>query len=1127
MLYLITGRIGSGKSTHIRETIKAFAGNGIRDMTLIVPEQFSFATERMMLRELGPVQFGAVSVLSFSRLADRLVPVEYTAGKIPADEASRAAMMGLALESVQDKLQLYGKQVKSPTIIQSFLSLNDELRQSCVTPERLREAAADMEPCRLQRKLWDIALVEDAFAAEESRGYFDTADTMDYLCDMLRESHYFAGKLVFIDAFRGFTAQELRVIECMLRDAAAVYVTLCMEKPGECRDDDLFAHTKVTEKRLKALARKNNVGIIKPQNLSMGNKFNNFPKDMVRYRVPELGALEQNLFDPAAPVYEQEATAITLCSAPDMYAECDYVAAMAKRLMREKGYRCRDMAVIARYMDKYEAPLRAALAKCGVSVFEDKRQSVTASPLIAFTQSALAIAAHGCQSENIFRFLKTGLTPLSYEETADLENYTYLWQINGNQWRKEWSFHPRGFGFAMESEDKAELERINALRVKALQPLENFDRRLNGASGAEAAAAILALLEKTGVPERLKNLAIELKAQGETEQANEQEQLWNTLMHLLDCIESAMGERNFSAAGWEHMFDLMLRTQTVGTIPQGLDEVVLGSADRIRLVSPKVVFIVGANYGVFPAVPEGGSALNDRDRKVLAEKEIELAAFGEYKLAEEKLIAYSSFCAAKELLFVTYPARDAAGSEAEPSELVTRIRSRFPKCRRCDTTAESGLFFVESPQTAFEQMAREKNADSLLYRALREYFGKEPAYAGRLAALERAGKGRDYRIADTGAAVELFGKNMKLSASRIEKYNKCHFAYFCEYGMKAKVKKAAQIDVLQRGTIIHYVLENLLRRFKGDSLLALSRQDRLGEITALLEVYLNEFLGGSEDKTPRFMHNYRLLAGAVNDIAERLVQEFAVCDFRPVDFELAIGDEGKIPAYELPLADGGTLKVQGSIDRVDAAVIDGESYLRVIDYKSGGKDFALSDVLHGLNMQMLVYLFALWKNGGEYYGPITPAGVLYYPAKAPTVSVERNADDEKIQQEKLKKCKMKGIVLNESKVAIAMDREVTEIYVPVKYSEKKGIHGDLITVKQLAALMKRVEKLMCEMADSLKEGQIEAVPVKTGKAYEDVCKYCDYKAVCFYENTMERRVYESRSLDEVLEELDGEAENNG
>ena len=110
-----------------------------------------------------------------------------------------------------------------------------------------------------------------------------------------------------------------------------------------------------------------------------------------------------------------------------------------------------------------------------------------------------------------------------------------------------------------------------------------------------------------------------------------------------------------------------------------------------------------------------------------------------------------------------------------------------------------------------------------------------------------------------------------------------------------------------------------------------------------------------------------------------------------IDFELRIDKDGLVAPYSLPLPDGGTLQIKGSIDRVDRMERDGKGYLRVVDYKSGGKEFLLSDVLNGLNMQMLIYLMCLWQNGAQRYGEVVPAGILYMPVKSTPATLGRNA----------------------------------------------------------------------------------------------------------------------------------------
>jgi ATP-dependent helicase/nuclease subunit B len=62
---------------------------------------------------------------------------------------------------------------------------------------------------------------------------------------------------------------------------------------------------------------------------------------------------------------------------------------------------------------------------------------------------------------------------------------------------------------------------------------------------------------------------------------------------------------------------------TLGSLPQGLDEIVIGSADRVKTTSPKVVFAVGVNDGLFPMIPAADGILSDNERKTLAAHDLQ------------------------------------------------------------------------------------------------------------------------------------------------------------------------------------------------------------------------------------------------------------------------------------------------------------------------------------------------------------------------------------------------------------------------------------------------------------------------------------------------------------------------
>jgi len=267
------------------------------------------------------------------------------------------------------------------------------------------------------------------------------------------------------------------------------------------------------------------------------------------------------------------------------------------------------------------------------------------------------------------------------------------------------------------------------------------------------------------------------------------------------------------------------------------------------------------------------------------------------------------------------------------------------------------------------------------------------------------------------------------------------------------------------------------------------------------------------EKPKRFAYLYSRLANIMDEVVARLAKEFENSCFEPVDFELKIDNGGSILPYEIALEDGGTLKIHGSVDRVDKMEKDGKSYIRVVDYKSSGKNFSLADVLEGINMQMLIYLFAIWQNGASLYGDIVPAGVLYMAANAPTASLPRDAGTDEVEMEKIKKSKMSGMLLKDRDVILGMEKNGEGVFIPAKLSNGE-LTGTLITLEQIGKLKTKADEILGQMAAALHNGNIGALPATVSN--KTACDYCDYKTVCGRENGMPVRSVAKLGHDEAL-----------
>ncbi len=1113
MLHFVTGRAGSGKTSFIRNHLAELAKEEKDGMILIVPEQFSFESERAMLSILGAKDALKIEILSFSRLAECVFAQIGGGPEQLIDDGSKIIIMSLALEQVRDELVFYSKYIQSAVLAKDLLHICTEFKQSNISSQNLIDASNQLQECTLKQKLMELSIIMSAYDALVSRAYTDNLDLLNNLCNSLISYNYFKGRCVAIDAFKGFTQQEFEVITHIIRQADDVYISLTTDNIFGADDGTgLFSCVNQTAKKLLRIAKDNNIEVSNNIKLPCNSP--------TRFKSDEISHLEKNIFNPAFDKYKNQAENITLCCATSIASECDFVALTAKNLMRTQNLRCRDMAVIARDSNKYRRELLSSFKKYSIPVFEDERQPITSQPLINLVRCAFEIASYGFSTDRMMRYLKTGLAGICNEDISIAENYALMWKIGAQGWQSVWTQHPDGFGVSVTQSSKEALEKLNTIREKAISPLLKFKRNCTNSNGEQIASAVYTLLCDINAGENLKQLALAFEESGNLSLALEQERIWDMLMDILDKFATSIGEKELSIARCSELFDSILSVCDMGNIPQGLDEITIGSADRIRLASPKVVFIIGANEGVFPLNPDGKGILNDSDRRKLLELGVEVSMPSEFKASEERFIAYNALCSTSEKLYISYSRCTPSGDALSPSILVSQIEQIFPYCNKISTEELENICYIESEKSAFEMCAKTFRQNDEFSSTLKEYFNSDVDFKNKINSLERIAFKKPIEFEKAENAVNLFGKNLMMSASKIETYHKCAFEFFCKYGVKAQPRKIAELDPMQSGTVIHYILEQIIKKFGKDKLCEMTKFQREEEVKKIISEYLEEQMGGLSGKSKRFEYLYFRLCKTLCDVLDRLCAEFESSKFEPIDFELKINKDGDIQPYTLQIPDGGTLNIIGSIDRVDIYKKDDKSFIRVVDYKSGKKDFLLSDVFFGLNMQMLIYLFAVNDNGKELYGNIVPSGILYYPAKMSVSKLSRESSDDQINMQKIKDGKCNGLLLENADVLNAMEADLGGNFIPAFIDKKGNLCGSLISLNQLYDLKHKVDGILKEMAQALHKGKIDASPV-FGKNYKNTCEYCDYRSVCGTEASDKSREIETLANNDALKILSG------
>jgi len=460
---------------------------------------------------------------------------------------------------------------------------------------------------------------------------------------------------------------------------------------------------------------------------------------------------------------------------------------------------------------------------------------------------------------------------------------------------------------------------------------------------------------------------------------------------------------------------------------------------------------------------------------------------------------YAALAQPTDRLYISYPRFDNAGAELRPSFVVGRVQTLCPSVK-VETEDADKAYRLTTESGALDYAGEHVGGEAW------RYLERRGGCAEALAAMRDASHYTRGRLSRE-AVHTLYGRSITLSASRMDKARSCHFAYFMQYGLRAKERTAAGFDAPQVGTFVHDVMEHTLRAAsERGGLKALERPALHALVRQAIGAYIEKNLPDLDGKNARFRYLFRRLCESVYRIMDSTVEELSDSDFEPLAFELGFGADGQLPAVTIREA-GEELRVVGKVDRVDGWLKDGKLYLRVVDYKTGAKRFDLAELRYGLGLQMLLYLFTLRDEGGKLFGgyPIEPAGVLYLPAREKLLNLPRNASEEEIERAMHKELQRSGMVLNDPAVLRAMEHSALEApcYLPVRVKKNKDgeteITGSIATSAQLGKLGLYVEEQLRRMVRELASGNIDADPWARSEQ-DSACTYCEFAPACHFEN---------------------------
>lgn len=1096
MTTFIYGVSGSGKSSHVENCILRDVENG-KKVYLIVPEQQTYVTERRYAELLPPAAQLTFEAVNFSRLANIARRRHGGLCYNYIDRGTKTLLMWRTIHELTPLLEEYGGATRSDTRLSSLtdmmLSAIGELKSASLTPTVLERAAEKLSPdSSLYRRLRDIALIWSAYANLVEQSYDDTEDDLSALAELLSEHDLFSDRVVYIDSFTSYTEQEYRVIDMIMKQAQELTVTVGCDRPGTQRIH--FASIDRASSKLRRMAQ------------ARGGLKDVFLGDTRRPDSPDLVLLEQQLWQTpkALPDTPTAPQSIEVIRAQNPYSEAEAAASRICQALRD-GMRCRDIAVIMRDATSWQGIVDAVFDKFGIPYFLSEHTELTSKPLFKLLMSVLSVKNRGWRQNDIISLTKTGLCGLSDRECDIFEDYCTTWNITGKKFLDDvWTMNPDGYVETVSDRAKEILRRANSVRERLTAPLLSLFAALDAAeSYAEQCRALYAYTEEIGVRSALDELAERESRAGNIRAAEEALRLYNVYVDALDKISSLLSDMEPDTVTLESALRMIFENTQIGSLPTRHDEVTIGSASLLRADAPRMVIVMGACEGEFPAELHDGGAFSYADRARLNALGLELSSDPGLDSADELFFAYRALTAPSERLVVTYSTSGCDGSHRNPSRIIDELKAVFPDLAVCDHDKSSPLTRIQTPETALEYLA--SLGDSPEGALLRASLEQNEDMSLRLAALDTPVADSSCRVSEqTGKLI--FGERMSLSQSRLESFVLCPFRYYCDYVLGLRESGQADFSYSSVGTFIHYVMENFMRRAVGEEGFDPTLDDDAASRLAdeIIEQYSRKLIPSDDERHSRMTFLISKLRRIALVMIYNIMEEFRHSLFRPSFFELNMdGSDPALSAAEFGTGDGDSIRLRGVVDRVDLFRRDGDVYVRVVDYKTGSKEYSPEDVAEGIGLQLLLYLFALCNTKDKKFrravgcseeGRMIPAGALYLSANLPVLTVDEAISPEEIRRRAVEQLKRSGPLLDEPDILYAMNDDLDPNFLGTPKSARSSSKSNKLSREDFEVLCGEIESTLGSIRTQMRSGNASATPRKRKSG--SPCDYCGYSAVC-------------------------------
>lgn len=1119
----VIGRAGSGKTTKCYEAIEEkLQEQEVGQLILLVPEQFNLQMQRDLSERLGKGLLKA-EVLSFNTLAREVFKeVGCKKEKTIVEDLERMIILKRLMEAHKNDLVFYKKAINNTGFIEEINRFLTVIEQAGIGEEHLTKMQEGQEVSALfTSKLNDIETIYHAFKSYLGERFTTIESHMTLLAESISKSKKLEQAHIWVDGFYGFTFQQLLILRQLMKKVKQLTITLPM--------NEVYTKTQKVYKRTDSISPmdpfyesirmfQHLMGICEEEQIAYSVAVTKAEESSHSKR-EALYYLEKNYLNMYQRAFPKPQENIYLTQYKSRSEEVEAIAQKIVMLVREQGYRYHDMAVVTGDLGVYQTLIENIFRAYGIPYFMDKNRNIHSNSLVAVIESLLEVMTSGYTYKSIMSLLRTYMLPLTKEEIDKLENYLLAYGIKGKKkWQLDWQYE----------RDEAKQEEINQIKAKVLEPILAFEEELGeykqkgGYIVRNITKALYSFLIRINAATTLEELAKHNKERGDLVKELENTQMWSKVMEVFERFVEILGEEVMSLMVYRKILITSFSYIKMGIIPPSRDQMIIGSAERTRLPSVKACFIIGVNEGILPKAEDNGSIFSEIDKMTLTQlcekEEGPTARLGELLVKQPLYGAtftiYTVLTRATEKLFVSAAKADENGKLLRPSAVYFKLKKMFKEIERKEEREQLGVF--EKPLPALSYVGEKMRAfvegreEEETWKDALSYFNQSNEWQNDIHLLKEQlffTNQQHYLKPETTEMI--YGETLKTDISRLERFRQCACGYFIRYGLKAEERRLSSFDRAKVGTLFHAALEQYpkeLKQIGTDWVEATETQQQQGIKRA------TEFALSKMTTAQRETGYFKFMASRVEKATKRAVSALTCHlkngEFRPEGYEVGFGEGQEFPPIEMDLKDGKRILIRGQIDRIDVFVKnEKEKYVKILDYKSGQKNFSLLEVYYGLQLQLLLYLDAYL----EKHPQSLAGGVFYFHINNPYITYKVGMNEEEIEKAEVKQFKLSGLVLEDPDIITALDREGKGVTISATLKKDGTVKktSSAASKEQFAQLEQHIIETIKQLGEEILSGQISTKPIQlNGK---NPCDYCAYRAICQFDEEMPDNCYDELS----------------